>query len=245
VVTVRVLDLAVHSGSYGGAVPDALSGLARLLATLHHDDGSVAIEGLASTSWDGVQVTEDEIRQEAPMRPGVRLVGSGPLAERMWSKPAVSVLGVDAPRVREASNQLVPVARAKVSLRISPAEEPSRAMELLTTHLREHAPWGVEVSVDEGTAGRGMRLPSGGPGFAAMRRAMERAFGRTPVESGSGGSVPLVPVLAEAIPAAEILIYGASDEKSQYHSIDESVDLGDLERVALAEALLFGELANA
>jgi acetylornithine deacetylase/succinyl-diaminopimelate desuccinylase-like protein len=245
VVTVRVLDLAVHSGSYGGAVPDALSGLARLLATLHDVDGSVAIDGLASTSWDGVQISEEEIRQEAPVRPGVRFVGTGSLAERLWSKPAVSVLGIDAPRVREASNQLVPVARAKVSLRISPAEEPSRAMDLLTRHLREHAPWGVEVSVEEGTAGRGMRLPSDGPGFAAMRRAMARAFGRDPVESGSGGSVPLVPVLAEALPAAEILIYGAADEKSQYHSIDESVDLGDLERVALAEALLFAELANA
>jgi acetylornithine deacetylase/succinyl-diaminopimelate desuccinylase-like protein len=243
VVTVRVLDLAVHSGSYGGAVPDALSSLARILATLHDDDGSVAIDGLASTAWDGVQISEDDIRQEAPVRPGVRLVGTGPLAERMWSKPAVSVLGIDAPRVREASNQLVPVASAKVSLRISPAEEPTRAMDLLIAHLRERAPWGVEVSVDEGTAGRGMRLPSDGPGFAAMRRAMARAFGRTPVESGSGGSVPLVPVLAEAIPAAEILIYGASDEKSQYHSIDESVDLGDLERATLAEALLFAELA--
>jgi acetylornithine deacetylase/succinyl-diaminopimelate desuccinylase-like protein len=116
-------------------------------------------------------------------------------------------------------------------------------MELLTRHLREHAPWGVEVSVDEGSAGRGLRLPSDGPAFAAMRRAMQTAYDREPVESGSGGSVPLVPVLSKALPDAEILIYGAMDEKSQYHSIDESVDLGDLERASLAEALLFSELA--
>jgi acetylornithine deacetylase/succinyl-diaminopimelate desuccinylase-like protein len=244
VVTVRVLDLAVHSGSFGGAVPDALSALARILATLHREDGSVAIEDLSSSVWDGVQIDEDEIRQEVPLRPGVRLIGTGPLAGRMWSSPAVSVLGIDAPGVREASNQLVPAASAKVSLRISPEEDPSRAMDLLTRHLREHAPWGVEVSIGEGSAGRGLRLPSDGPAFAAMRRSMSRAFGREPVESGSGGSVPLVPVLAETFPDAEILIYGASDEKSQYHSIDESVDLGDLERVALAEALLFAELAG-
>lgn len=243
-VTVRVLDLAVHSGSYGGVIPDALSSLARILATLHDEAGEVAIDGLAPSRWDGVQMSEDELRDEAPLRPGVHLIGSGPIAERLWTKPAVAVLGIDAPRVREASNQLVPVASAKVSLRLPPDEEPERAMELLVRHLRERAPWGVEVSVDEGNAGSGLRLPSDGPAFAAMRRAMEAAYGRAPVEIGSGGSVPLVPVLARALPDAEILIYGASDEKSQYHSINESVDLGDLERAVLAESLLFGELAG-
>ena len=243
-VTIRVLDLAVHSGSFGGAIPDALSSMSRLLATLHDAEGNVAIDGLSDGSWDGVQITEEELREEAPMRPGVALIGTGSISERLWARPAVSVLGIDAPRVREASNQLVPVATAKVSLRIPPHEEAIRARDLLATHLREHAPWGVEVTVDEGEAGSGLRIPSGGPAFAAMRRAMTAAYGREPVETGSGGSVPLVPVLSSTFPDAEILIYGASDEKSQYHSIDESVDLGDLERTALAEALLFGELAT-
>ncbi|MGZ8637668.1 MAG: M20/M25/M40 family metallo-hydrolase [Actinomycetota bacterium] len=242
-VTVRVLDLAVHSGQYGGPIPDALSSLARILATLQDDDGEVAIEGLVRGAWDGVQVSEEELRQDAPLRPGVRLLGSGTIAERLWSKPAVSVLGIDAPRVREASNQLVPVASAKVSLRLPPEEDPQRARGLLAAHLREHAPWGVEVTVDEGEAGRGLRLPSDGPAFAAMERAMHAAYGQTPVRVGSGGSVPLVPALADAFRDAEILIYGVSDEKSQYHSINESVDLADLERATLAEALLFSELA--
>jgi acetylornithine deacetylase/succinyl-diaminopimelate desuccinylase-like protein len=243
-VTVRVLDLAVHSGSFGGPIPDAISSLSRILATLHDAEGNVAIEGLTSSAWDGVQMSEEELREEAPIRPGVELIGSGTIAERLWAKPAVSVLGIDAPGVREASNQLVPVATAKVSLRIPPEEEPMRARDLLARHLRDRAPWGVEVIVDEGEAGRGMRVPSDGRAFAAMRRAMRAAYGREPVESGSGGSVPLVPVLSSTFPEAEILIYGASDEKSQYHSIDESVDLGDLERAALAEALLFAELAG-
>jgi acetylornithine deacetylase/succinyl-diaminopimelate desuccinylase-like protein len=243
-VTVRVLDLAVHSGSFGGVVPDALSALARILATLHDDEGNVAIAGLASSPWDGYQMTDDEVREEAPVRPGVRLIGSGTISERLWSRPAVSVLGIDAPRVREASNQLVPVASAKVSLRIPPEQDADAARDLLEKHLIDHAPWGVEVHVDAGEAGGGMRIASDGPAFAAMLRAMEAAYGRPAVQSGSGGSIPLVPVLSRTFPKAEILVYGASDEKSQYHSIDESVDLGDLERAARAEALLFAELAR-
>jgi acetylornithine deacetylase/succinyl-diaminopimelate desuccinylase-like protein len=242
-ITVRVLDLAVHSGSFGGPIPDALSALARVLASLHDERGNVAIDGLVEAPWGGVEISEDDLREEAPVRPGVELLGSGSIAQRLWSKPAVSVLGIDAPRVREASNQLVPVATAKVSLRIPAEEDPIRARDLLAAHLRDHAPWGVEISIDEGEAGQGLRIATDGPAFAAMTRAMTQAYGRAPVESGSGGSVPLVPVLARTFPEAEILIYGASDEKSQYHSIDESVDLGDLERATLAEALLFAELA--
>jgi acetylornithine deacetylase/succinyl-diaminopimelate desuccinylase-like protein len=244
-VTVRVLDLAVHSGAAGGAVPDALSALARILASLHDDEGSVAIEGLRRDPWDGVEVTEEDLRAEASLRPGVRLIGDGTIAERLWTRPAVSVLGIDAPRVREASNQLVPVASAKVSLRIAPEEDPRGALDLLVDHLVAHAPWGVEVAVARGGEGRGLRVPSDGPAFAAMRKAMEAAYGRGVVLSGSGGSVPLVPMLADALPGAEILIYGASDQDSHYHSIDESVDLADLERAILAEALLFGELVGA
>jgi acetylornithine deacetylase/succinyl-diaminopimelate desuccinylase-like protein len=243
-VTVRALDLAVHSGSFGGAVPDALTSLVRLLATLHDAAGNVAVEGLASSSWQGVEMSEEDLREEVPLRPGVGLIGSGTIAERLWSRPAVSVLGVDAPRVREASNQLVPVASAKVSLRVAPEQDADRALDLLAAHLREHAPWGVEVEIDRGSAGRGLRLPAGGRGASAMGRAMAFAYGRDPVESGSGGSIPLVPVLAAAFPRAEILIYGASDHRSQYHSIDESVDLGELERSILAQARWLAELAG-
>ncbi|MFM8944738.1 MAG: dipeptidase [Actinomycetota bacterium] len=243
-VTVRVLDLAVHSGVFGGPIPDALSALARILASLHRDDGSVAIEGLRSGPWDGVAIDEAELRHEAPMRPGVRLIGTGPIAERLWTGPAVSVLGIDAPRVREASNQLVPVASAKVSLRLAPDEDPVRGRELLAAHLRAHAPWGVETTVDEGEAGSGMRIRDDGPAVSAMKAAMEAAYGQPVARIGSGGSVPLVPVLHETFPAAEILMYGASDERSQYHSIDESVGLADLERTALAEALWLASLGD-
>jgi acetylornithine deacetylase/succinyl-diaminopimelate desuccinylase-like protein len=244
VVTVRALDLAVHSGAYGGPAIDAISALSRILASLHDDEGQVAIEGLIHGPWEGMHLTEEEYREETPLRPSVSLVGKGSISERLWSKPAVAVLGLDAPRVVEASNQLVPVASAKVSLRLAPEEDAQRAMDLLTSFLAGQAPWGVEVDVKPGTSGQGMRVKTDGPGFAAMDRAMEAAFGREVVQSGSGGSVPLVPELSAALPDAEILMYGASDEKSQYHSIDESVDLSELERMTLAEALLFLELTR-
>jgi acetylornithine deacetylase/succinyl-diaminopimelate desuccinylase-like protein len=243
IVRVRALDLAVHSGSYGGPAIDAISALARILSTLHDDDGSVAIEGLTHGPWEGLELSEDDFREDTPLRPSVSLVGSGSISERLWSKPAVAVLGVDAPRVAEASNQLVHAASAKVSLRLAPEEDAKRAMSLLLGHLSKVAPWGVEVDVTPGASGQGMRVRTDGPGFAAMDRAMAAAYGREVVQSGSGGSVPLVPELSAAIPEAEILMYGAADEQSQYHSIDESVDLDDLERAALAEALLFLELA--
>ena len=241
-VTVRVLDLAVHSGSFGGPIPDALTSLVRLLATLHDERGNVAIGGLLTKAWTGFEQPEDELREEARTRPGVQMIGEGSLSERLWTKPAVSVLGIDAPRVREASNQLVPVATAKVSLRLAPGDDPYRAMDALVGHLESHAPWGVEVSVERGTGGKGFEVRTGGPAYGAARSAMEEAYGREVVEIGSGGSIPLVDVLARTFPDAEILIVGASDERSQYHSVNESVDLAELERASLAEALFLARL---
>jgi cysteinylglycine-S-conjugate dipeptidase len=243
-VEVRVLDKAVHSGSYGGGIPDALTSLCRLLATLHDERGNVAIAGLTTGPWNGVAYDEEAFRQEAGVRDGVASIGDGPLAERLWTKPAVSVLGIDAPRVREASNQLVPVATAKVSLRIPPGQDANAAMDALVHHLETHAPWGVGVRVDRGTGGEPFAVDAEGPTYAAARRAMGEAWGRDTVDMGAGGSIPLVPLLAETFPGIAILICGASDELAAAHSVNESLALDELERAAVAEALLFGRLAN-
>jgi acetylornithine deacetylase/succinyl-diaminopimelate desuccinylase-like protein len=243
-VEVRVLEKAVHSGSYGGGIPDALTSLCRLLATLHDERGNVAIAQLTSGTWTGVAYDEEAFRQEAGVRDGVASIGDGPLAERLWTKPAVSVLGIDAPRVREASNQLVPVATAKVSLRIPPGQAADAAMDALVRHLETHAPWGVGVRVDRGTGGQPFAVDADGPSYAAAREAMAEAWGRETVDMGSGGSIPLVPLLAETFPGIAILICGASDELAAAHSVNESLALDELERAAVAEALLFGRLAN-
>jgi acetylornithine deacetylase/succinyl-diaminopimelate desuccinylase-like protein len=243
-VEVRVLEKAVHSGSYGGGIPDALTSLSRLLATLHDDRGNVAIGGLTSGPWAGVPYDEDAFREEAGVLDGVASIGDGPLAERLWTKPAVSVLGIDAPRVREASNQLVPVATAKVSLRIPPGQDASKAMDALVAHLETHAPWGVRVHVERGTGGEAFAVDADGPAYAAGREAMAEAWGHETVDMGAGGSIPLVPLLAETFPGIAILICGPSDELAAAHSVNESVALDELERAAVADSLLLGRLAN-
>jgi len=243
-VEVRTLDHAVHSGEYGGAIPDALTTLCRTLAALHDDRGNVALSGLASGPADPLDLTEEELRDWAGVRPGVTLIGEGTLTERMWTKPAISVLGIDAPRSPEASNQLVPFARAKVSMRIPPGQDADEAMDALVKHLKSSVPWGAEVKIVREGVGSPFALEAEGTAYDAMRRAMTEAFGKKPVLMGAGGSIPFVAEFARQFPKATLMLTGAGDPKCNAHSEDESVDLADLEKSCLAEALFLGYLAQ-
>ena len=248
VVQVRVLPTAQHSGSYGGPVPDAISALARIIASLHDDAGDVTIDGLKRFSWEGAPVPEHEFRDECGVPHTVELMGSGDIADRLFAGPAVSVLGIDAPAIAGSSNQIVPVARARVSLRVAPGDDPFAAREALVEHMRAHAPWGVEVTFDldtGGSTGHGHLLDTSTPGAQAALEALRRAFDRDPIEMGSGGSIPLVPMLATTFPGIEILIWGAMDERSAIHSVNESVDVGEVERIALAQALFVRSMGAA
>jgi cysteinylglycine-S-conjugate dipeptidase len=244
VVEVRTLDHAVHSGMYGGPVVDAVTALSRLMATLHDDRGNVAIAGLAMGPEPPVDLTEEEYRAEAGVTDGVHLVGEGGITERLWMKPSVGVLGLDAPSVQTATNQLIPSARAKVSLRLAPGDDPEWAMDALVGHLESNAPWGARVSVTRGAGGRPFRLKADGSAFDAARRAFKEVWGTEPVEMGTGGSIPLVAALADRYPDAQILLTGAADPDCRAHSENESVDLGELERSAAGEALLLHHLAG-
>ena len=243
-IEVRTLDHAVHSGEYGGPVPDAITVLARTLAKLHDEKGNVAVPNLASGPAEALDLTEDELRRWVGMRHSVRLIGEGGLTERLWTKAAVDVLGIDAPRLSESTNQLVPSARARVSLRIAPGQDPEAAMSALVEHLRASVPWGAEVTVTPRNSGRPYRVSATGPAHEAMRRAMRDAWGRPPVDMGAGGSIPFVFEFARAFPEAALLLTGAADATSNAHSEDESVDLGEVERTCLAESLFFGYLAR-
>jgi acetylornithine deacetylase/succinyl-diaminopimelate desuccinylase-like protein len=247
VVQVRVLPRAQHSGSYGGPIPDAITALARIIASLHHDDGSVAIEGLQRFAWTGMQIPEDEFREESGVLDQVELIGAGTLSDRLLTGPAVAVLGFDAPAIAGSSNQIVPVARARVSLRIAPGDDPVAARQALVDHLRLNAPWGVEVTF-EGTsgfeAGHGHLVDTTRPASRAAMDALAQAYGRDAIEMGSGGSIPLVPMLTRTFPGIEVLIWGAMDERSLIHSVNESVELSEVERITLAEALFLQSLGG-
>jgi cysteinylglycine-S-conjugate dipeptidase len=247
VVQVRVLPTAQHSGAYGGPIPDAITALSRIVASLHDERGDVAIEGLRRAPWEGADVPEDEFRQESGVLDGVELIGSGTIADRLFTKPAVGVLGVDAPAIAGSSNQIVPVARARVSLRIAPGDDPVAARTALVDHLRDHAPWGVEVTFDDGgfEAGHGYLFDTTSSVSRAAIEALSRAYGRDVLELGSGGSIPLVPMLMRTFPDLEVLIWGAMDDRSAIHSVNESVDLGEIERIAVAEAFFLRSLGGA
>ncbi len=245
IIQVRTLDHAVHSGSFGGAAPDALGALIRILATLYDSDGNVAIEGLHSSPPPAIQYPEELYQQDAGLVEGVKLIGTGSLSARLWAKPSVTVIGIDAPSVREASNILIPCAAAKVSMRISPDADADHELQLLTDHLRTAAPWNAHVEVTEVTKNSGFVCPTGGPGYIAARTALENAFGKPVGEIGAGGSIPLLDVLRAAVPAAEFILWGAQDASySRIHGTDESVDLGELERFIVAQSLLFQVLGR-
>ncbi len=245
VVEVRTLRAGVHSGQFGGALPDALSALARLLATLHDDAGRGAVAGLVSGDPPGVDVPEAELRASAGALPGVKLVGTGSIASRLWRQPAISVLAIDAPRVSEAINQLVPSARAKVSLRLAPGQDPAAAMDALVTHLESHAPWGAEVEVTRGSSAEAFAMAAGGPAYEAFRAGLQAAWGVEPAEIGVGGTIPLVASLSHAYPDAAVLLTGVGEPTSAIHGPNESQDLQELRRTCLAEAVALARLAGA
>ena len=243
-VEVRTLDHAVHSGMYGGPFPDALTSLCRILATLHDDLGNVAIPGLASGPTDPLDLTEEEIRSQVGAVVGLELLGQGALTERLWTRPAVSVLGIDAPRVQEAANILVPVARAKVSLRLAPGQDPGQAMAALVKHLEAAAPWGAQVRVTEGAAAWPYAVSAEGPIYDAARRAFKEAWGAEAVDMGAGGTIPFVKAFADAYPDAAILLTGVEDPDGRAHGANESLLLDDFRKICLAEALLLHNLAQ-
>jgi acetylornithine deacetylase/succinyl-diaminopimelate desuccinylase-like protein len=242
-VEVSVLDHAVHSGMYGGAFPDALITLSRLIATLHDDNGNVAVQGLVSGDAPPLDLTDEELRAQAGALDGVQTIGEGTLTARLWRRPALSVLAVDAPRIAEAVNQLVPTARAKVSMRIPPGQDTGKALQALTDHIRKHTPWGAHVTITPEGSGAPFECDSKGPAFNAMHEAFAEAFGTKAVEIGVGGTIPFVAAFAERFPGVPLLLTGVGDPDSRPHGENESMDLRDFARACHAEAAFFGKLA--
>ncbi|MEV6315270.1 dipeptidase [Streptomyces sp. NPDC051776] len=229
----------LHSGQFGGAAPDALAALIRILDSLRAEDGSTTVDGLTSDArWEGLQYPEEDFRKDAKVLDGVELIGSGTVADRIWARPAVTVLGIDCPPVAGATPSVQASARALISLRVPPGTDAGDAAKLLSAHLESRAQWGARITVDEVGRGQPFRADTASPAYAAMAAAMRAAYpGEEMQTAGQGGSIPLCSTLASLYPEAEILLIGLSEPDAQIHAVNESVSPEELERLSLAEAL--------
>jgi len=241
----KVLHAAQHSGQFGGAIPDALIALSRLLASLHNEDGTVAVAGLVDEELPSAQpVPEEFLRQIAGTVDGVELIGKGSIPSRLWSRPSISVLAIDAPPTAEAINQLVPSARAKVSLRIAPGQDKAAALQALKDHLKANVPWGAQLEFFHEETGDATTLETDNFAVEAWKEAFSEGYGNETVEMGAGGSIPFIQTFKELYPDAPILVIGCGDPTSSIHAPNESQDIGDVERATLSEAIAFRLLAD-
>jgi acetylornithine deacetylase/succinyl-diaminopimelate desuccinylase-like protein len=233
-----------HSGQYGGAAPDALIVLIQALASLHDENGDVAVEGLRREEWSGASYGEDEFRSLAEVLPGVPLVGSGGLGSRVWSGPAITVTGIDVPSVDNALNAVAPRTRASLNVRVHPEQDAVEAQEAVLRHLRAVRPFGVELEVRAGATGNGFSADTSGPAYGAAGAAFEAAWGTAPSFAATGGSIPLVNALHEAVPEAEILLLGTTDGYANIHAPNERVLLDEFEKAVAVEAEFFARFAE-
>jgi acetylornithine deacetylase/succinyl-diaminopimelate desuccinylase-like protein len=243
-VTVRTLASPVHSGMYGGAAPDALMALVRMLATLRDDDGNTTVRGLDSTqTWSGAAYPVDQFRKDAGVLDGVDVLGEP--ADRLWARPAATVLGIDCPPVVGSAAAVPNEARARIDLRIPPGTDPEDAQTTLVEHLEAVAPWNVQLEFEREAAGAPFQASVEGPAFETMSAAMREAYGRDVTMAGQGGSIPLCNALQETFPEAGIMLLGVEEPLCLIHSPNESVDPDEIERLALAEALFLQSYTGA
>ncbi|MFE9371188.1 dipeptidase [Streptomyces sp. NPDC006711] len=237
-VSVETLEGNLHSGQFGGAAPDALAALIRVLDSLRDEHGQTVIEGLAAdAAWDGLQYPEEEFRQDAKVLDGVSLPGTGTVADRIWARPAITVIGIDCHPVAGATPSIPASARAQISLRVPPGQDAAEATKLLYAHIEKHVPWNARVTFEQVGQGQPFRADITSPAYTSMAEAMAVAYpGEEMQSSGMGGSIPLCNTLAALYPQAEILLIGLSEPEAQIHAVNESVSPQELERLSVAEA---------
>jgi acetylornithine deacetylase/succinyl-diaminopimelate desuccinylase-like protein len=242
-VEVRTLKSGKHSGQYGGATPDALLALVAAIASLHDEHGNVAVAGLRRNEWEGPAQSEAQFRELGEVLEEMPLIGTGGLASRIWSGPAITVIGIDVPSVAEAVNAVSPHARAVLNVRVHPEQDSVEAQEAVMRHLRDARPFGIQIDVQPGPTGDGFAAVTTGPAYAAARTAWSEAWGAEVLLAGSGGSIPIVSALAGALPDAEALLVGTTDGYANIHGPNERVLLDEFEKAIVAETKFFSEFA--
>jgi acetylornithine deacetylase/succinyl-diaminopimelate desuccinylase-like protein len=243
-VTVTTGEYPLHSGMFGGVIPDAPTALIRLLATLHDDLGDCVLSFDLPDNRPSQKFDESSLRREAGVFPDVSFMGTGSVSDRLWWKPAVTVTGFDAPGTAVASNTLWPEASARVSMRVPPTVSPDEAYEALCAHLTSHAPWGASVSFSAVEKGPGFVGTTEHPHVALFADCAEAVFGNPLRFQGVGGAIPFISLLSEVFPEASVLVTGVEDPESRAHGTNESVDVEMLRRAGLTEAMFFARLSQ-
>lgn len=239
---VRTLEHASHSGMFGGAVPDAMMATVMLLATLWDQDGAVAVPGLARRDAETPAYSEETLRDEAGLPAGVSPIGRGAILGRIWNEPSITVTGIDAPSVANASNTLSPEIAVVISARVAPGQPAREAYAAIEAHLRAHAPFGAQLTFSDQDHGDAFLVDTSGWAVGQALEALEEAYGVAPVTMGVGGSIPFIADLVREFPAAQILVTGVEDPHSRAHSPNESLHLETFRHAVLAEALLLEKL---
>jgi acetylornithine deacetylase/succinyl-diaminopimelate desuccinylase-like protein len=244
IVHVQALASELHSGMYGGAAPDALAALVAMLATLRDAHGNTTVRGLDNTqTWPGAPWTPETFRADAGVLDGVSLLGDGTPSDMAWSRPAVTICGIDCPPVLGSAAAITPRASARLNLRVPPGTQAGDAARALVGHLRAVAQWGVRVTADIEAPGSGFQARTGGPAYRAIAAAMHEAYGRPMVTLGEGGAIPLCNVLADTYPDAELILMGVEEPLAHIHAPNESVDPAEIAAMALTEALFLHRYA--
>lgn len=243
-VELRVAEHALHSGMYGGPVLDAPTLMCRLLASLHDENGDVAVPGLLHREAAPIDYPEADFRADAAVVDGYRLAGTGRIPSRLWTRPALGIVGFDATPVDRRSNTIAPTCRAALSLRVAPGQDPAEAWTALESHLRAHVPFGAQVTITPGEQGPAFLAAGESPAMRLAHWALREAWGVDGVEIGVGGSIPFIADLAQVFPDAEILVTGIEDPDTRAHSGNESIHLGELRNAILAEALMLARLSG-
>ena len=241
-LTVRTLDHALHSGMFGGAVPDAFMAFAGLVSSFYSPSGSVAVEGLHRSSVTPPDYTEEHMRDESGVLDSVSLIGDGHVLERLWSQPSITVTGIDIPDVANASNTLLPSVSARISVRVAPGQSASEAFSAIQQHISEHIPFGAVVEFDDVNLGEAFSTDTSGWAAQSISQALNQAWDQEVVNMGVGGSIPFISSFVNAFPHAQVLVTGVEDPDSRAHSPNESLHIESFEKAIVAELLFLADV---
>jgi cysteinylglycine-S-conjugate dipeptidase len=240
-VEVRSLSSSVHSGTWGGPLPDPVLALSKMLASLVDSEGKPTIPGLLDkvrgisptekSALDSLPFDETLYRKQGNILKGVMIVGGeGSVYEKMWHRPSIAVNAIEASSRKQAANIINDVAWARIGIRIVPDMDPQETLTLLKEYLLKQAPWEVEVKIEQESPSRWWRTDTRGPMFEAALSALEKGYGIKPAIVGAGGSIPFVQTMTDALGGVPALLFGVGDPYSAAHSENESLLVADWEK---------------